>query len=232
MTTAADVNELSGLADEVPGEDQIQDMNEAPGQIGNFYPAPRPGTYLFRMPPTSALGAEVFEQYYDKNTKPRLRVKFQDSAKLSIVSLGEQPFTQNISGTPVPRGKQKILVSDLNYLLAALGHSEIPPAPKKQAELIQKSGGSQFKGDISWKAFCNPKKDIYVYNEQLGQNEKQENVKGCGQEFAQDEFSRQDGTKVLGIPREADGSLSESFQCSCSASLRVFPQLRNFQPVK
>jgi hypothetical protein len=122
-----------------------------------------------------------------------------------------------VSNVERPRGKDKIKVSDMAYLLRALGHDK----PLKNganldwAKALLQYAGKEFDATIEVQAFCNDKKDIYAEDGQGG-SQVVEGTKGCGARYYQRDL---EGLKENGV-------YPERFTCTgnngaCGASLRI-----------
>lgn len=221
------INDLN-LTDE---ESQEVAPEEQPRQIsGVRVPLPKPGTHRFRLPNDLSQAWDTVSG--DKGQ--RVRVTFEDESALLVEDLADQPFRTNITSIERARDKAKTkFVSDMSYLLVALGDLS---GPKKSSDFIKALSshtGETFKADVEWEAFCNPANDIY--REEDGKLSKVEGQKGCGQQYRMREYTTGKGEQVVGIPRHEDGSWAETFECGtegCGASLRCRGGLSNFRSAK
>ena len=213
----AKLAELGLKNEKVGGEVGFADL---PKQ-GGFMPLLQPGRYRFQLP--ANLG-DVFDKV-DTQKGERLNAVFDQNAPLVIVQAPAQyedrvgePFQVRLSNAERPRGKDKIEVSDMDYLLRALGESK--PAGVKWTNLqygqaLAKHGGKQFDATVSLSWYCNPKRDIYVDDGQGGYTEVA-GTKGCDTRYYQKDVDKQE-----------DGQYAERITCGgkdgqCGASIRAF----------
>lgn len=212
------------LVDEETQEVQGDDLPPQGG--GQITPLPPPGTHRFELP----ADLSTIWETVDTDLGQRVQAIFQDEHALKTLDVAGLPFRAYISTGERKRGKEKKLVSDMTYLLVALDDKS---APRKSSEFIKalnSHASESFRADVEWKAFCNPKKDIYI----TGKG-RQEGKKGCEQGYAMREYEKNDGKKVIEIPRHADGTWAEEFTCGtpgCGATLRCTGQLTNFRSIK
>lgn len=206
-------------------------------KTGGFGPALQPGTYRFRLPDTARLN-EAFDVINigkgPKAGQQRLNVVFDQNAPLTIVQAPErykdrigEPYQTRISNMERPRGKDKIEVSDLDYLLKALGAKK--PAGTKwtntqYAQALLPFAGKEVTADQEFSWQCREDKDIYVEDGD-GNTQQIEGTKGCGARYYQGRD----------VEKQADGTYPERITCvgregSCGASLRAFGSLTNFRP--
>jgi hypothetical protein len=207
-----------GLKDEVlPGGGET--LDDLP-TFGTFEPPPPPGTYVFQLPPT--LPFEAFDVFdYPTGGGQRIRVEFSQDYPLTIVEARDAHlvgtrFDCRISNAERPRGRDKIIVSDAQYLLRALGETVKPAANKAYILAIQKHAGQQFRADISWSWNCRKDANIRMVGTD-GQPVEVDQL-GCGKRY----YDRQ-------VPRNADGTLPERIGCECGATLRAFANLDNIR---
>lgn len=200
--------ELSELSAEALPEQSYDDLPET----GAFAPPPQPGPYRFQLP-----GTFNMEEYNTPDGK-RLRVIFDKDHALLIVNspggkLNGDTYQTRVSNQARARGKQKIMVSDMDYLLRALGVKSRPKDNPGFAELLLAAAGKQFSGDIAFSYKCAKDKEIRVLDEATGKTEKVEGSVGCGKAYYQ-----RDVAKVEGL-------YPEQIQCECGAALRAFANL-------
>lgn len=212
------INELNLVDEEQPP----QDVDDLPPQGFVSTPLPKPGTHLFQLP------KKIDNTWETVDTQDGQRVKavFADEATLTVDNAN--PFRTQISSVERARGKDKIKVSDLAYLLKALGHPTVPRKSSEYINALNGYGGGAFKADVRWSAFCNPKKAIYIYNEDGKIVKHPEGKQGCNTRYVQDPYQSTVST-IAELPRQEDGSWAESFQCGCGNELRVFAELNNFR---
>lgn len=223
----SDINALELHEEDAP---EVDVTGELPSQFGSFSRPPQPGTYTFKLPAKEVL-AKAFD-VEDRNDNGSIirvvKVDFSGPAKLQV--LGGGTFETRLSTYGVPRGKDKIKVSDITYLLQALGHDKPVKGHKGQALALVEHGGEYFDADVNWFAGCKEDKDIYVQTEEG--TKKQEGKKGCGAQYAPETYTTKNNVTVMSIPKDEHGEFADRFECRCGASVRVFASLRNFQPSK
>ena len=215
-----------GLTNEQVGGDV--DFDNLP-KVGGFTPLLQPGDYTFQLPAAQALG-QAFD-VIDAKVGKRLQVIFDQNAPLQVVASPNnarngEPFQQRISNVERERGKDKILVSDLDYLLRALGHPTKPKTNPEYAQAILAHAGEQFKGRIEVQYSCNEKKNIWAPTGVGDAVEEIEDKKGCGTRYYQKDVADQ---------RDEHGNYPERIICggeNCGASLRAFAQISVFSPAK
>lgn len=219
----ADINELD-LSDEVIVQEQTN-YDELPDEYTPRTPPLYPSTYRFRLPPDlsqvwdareyEGIGQRVTAQLYGDNALVVTQSKDGERE--------QDPCNVFISNRERPRGRkgEQINVSDMDYLLRALQHNGRPRTNKEYVEALSSHAGEEFVADVEWNAYCNPKKDMYVENEEGTGVEKAEGNTGCGTSYYQNE-----------IPK-VDGVYQSRFGCeNCGAVLFVREQLRNFKVAK
>jgi len=214
------------LGDDAPGFDDI------PAERGGFAPPPEPGSYRFTLPtPINNFDTIATEKYGE-----RLNVIFDASAPLVIAqSPGKvhdgETFEPRLSNVPRPRGKEKVLVSDMDYVLKALGDAKKPVSNLAYAQALQKHAGKQFGADVEWSWSCNPKRaGRWKYED--GSVAKVEDAEstldgedagfkpGCGARYYQNDVQKVEGKFPLVI---------ECTNPECGAQVRAFANLRNFK---
>jgi len=228
------------------------DMANMPDEISAPKPAPYPGRYTLQLPPE--FNFEPFEaskppevEGGEKRKVKRLRVVFDDSHPITIVAsaplntdwIGHNVTGVRISNNEYPSGDEKLMVSELGFLLKK-GFGEILPARAgsvEYARALVTHANQKFGADIEWSAFCDPDRKRYIYDEKSGRNVEDQTA-GCGQRWAQNTFTKRDGTttkqirmEVVEIGGQSVQRFAEHFRCDCLASLRCFPRLRNFDAV-
>lgn len=225
----ASLKEL-GLTNEQVGGDI--DLNDLP-KTGGFLPILQPGKYRFRLPGNLGNVWDKMAAKADGTRGERIVAKFDQDAPLVIVQAPErfkdrveEPFQTRISNLERARGKDKILASDMDYLLRALGHTG--KKPKTNIEYIQALmpfAGKEFVGEIEVSAQCRADKDIYV-DDGTGGSTKVEGKMGCGARYYQ---------KDLAPIKDDAGHYPERTICSnesCGASLRLNNQISSFEGAK
>lgn len=207
-----------GLTNEKIGADDV-DFDNLP-KVGGFQPLLQPGRYRFKLP---ANLVDVFDPVASKNG-PRIAAIFDQSSPLTVIKAPDpkrvgEPFTTRISNVERPRGRDKLSISDMDYLLRALGHKRKPHEKYSNTEygmaLVQHAG-EEFDATIEFQWHCSAEREIYV-DDGTGNTTKVEGRMGCGSRYYQKDVDR--------LP---DGSYPERLTCigeNCGASLRAFAQL-------
>jgi len=217
----ANLNDLPLNPDTIP--DVV--VEEQP-VLGSSVLPPQPGTYVFRIASEQAI-FNCFATDETADQGQRLRAQFRDEAALYNETLGEQ-YNTNISNRVryVKQGDQRVAVSDMAMVLNAVGVYPEVNTNAGYGEALVKAAGKRFKADHTLTAKCNPMRNIYKDGAEVP------GVKGCGWQYAVEGYTKNDGTKVLPIPRDEDGKASLRFSCAnpkCSAEVRAWGQLRGFR---
>ena len=227
-----------GLGNEKIGDVDFADM---PDQRGSYAPPLYPGDYRFKLPKLTA-DMEVWDKL-DTEDGVRLNVLLLDAAALTVVqspggTRDGESFELRISNQGFNRarkGEPEIRVSDMDYLLRdGLKITTKPKTNADYARALIAASEREFTATVEWTWRCNPKKDIYVDDGQ-GSTKQVEGQKGCGAKYYQGGASGVQ--KVYSDPNDASSALvwPERVECSgrdgvpCGASVRAFPQLRNFR---
>jgi len=201
-------------------------FDELPEQQGSYLPPPQPGSYRFQLPAslTNIWDTREFDG------KTRLVALFDADNPLTIVqSPGNQrnlePFRTQITNNERNRarkGQPEVLVSDMDYLLKALGETKRPATNKAYLEALAKYAGKDFAADVTWSWSCNPKKPKRVPDGEGGSVEAKDEAgqpeMGCGKRY----YPRE-------VRKDGQGQYPLSIACECGALLRAFPNLSNFQ---
>lgn len=213
----ASLNDLKLGSEKLEGAD----FDEIPENLGRSFPdPPQPGKYRFKFPASlAAIWATVTTTDYGT----RVNAIFNGDTALQIVqSPGSgkngEDFETRLSNVPRPRGKEKILVSDMDLLLRAKGVTKRPKTNKEYAEALMKQAGQDFGAAIEWSWRCNPDREIYV-DDGNGATAKVEGKMGCGARYYQRDVPKVDGVFPVRIT------------CSnpeCNANIRAFANLGDF----
>jgi len=216
--------EKASLNDLKLGNDALEgaDFDSIPENIGQSFPdPPQPGKYRFRLPTNLNM---IWSTVETEKHGTRINAIFEDDSALVIVqSPGQakdgEDFRYRLSNVPRERTKEKILVSDMDLLLRALGETKRPATNKAYAQALMKYAGKDFGATVEFSYNCNPKREIYV-DDGTGGQQKVEGRMGCGARYYQRD-----------VPKEEDGSYPLRITCSnpdCGASIRAFPNLTGF----
>jgi hypothetical protein len=216
----------------------VPDADEVPDQVREFVPTPPPGAgYVLQFPGKDGFGMSEFETTEGPDKKPCKRVKvlfgMGEGEPLTIAGVPMdvdeaqigQPFrwaVTNVGRNRARRGQPTLLVSEMYYLLKALG---TPPQKgwtnKQYAEAMLKLANKYVMSTIEWNAYCNPKKAIWVSGEEGKLVEVPEQM-GCGKGLYQKDFAK--------APKGEDGSWQRFIKCpNCPAVLRANTGLTAFQ---
>lgn len=214
-----------------PLGDQTPSFDAIPAERGTFAPPPQPASYRFTLPKA----IDNFEPVQTQDHGERINAIFDESGPLVIAqSPGKkhdgETFQTRLSNVPRKRGKEGVLVSDLDYLLKALGETAKPKSNLAYAQALQKHAGKSFGADIEWSWRCNPRRaarflaedGTYVTQEDPASVLEGDDAglqAGCGQGHYQNDVQKVEGEYPLNIT------------CSnCGAQVRAFANLRNFKP--
>jgi hypothetical protein len=217
------------------GKEQLDgaEFDAIPENIGQSFPdPPQPGTYRFKLPPAGVMKA-IWAKVDSQNHGERINAIFEDDSALTIVqSPGKEhdgeAFRWRCSNVPRERTKEKILVSDMDLLLRALGATIRPKTNAAYAQALLKHAGQEFTAAIEFSWNCNPKKDIYV-DDGNGSTAVVEGKVGCGTRYYQ-----RDVAKVASNPDDPASPKGYPVRITCSnpdcgASVRAFPNLTAFK---
>jgi hypothetical protein len=214
-------------------EDKIEIPDEVPEQMGNFFPPPQPATYTFRLP--EDLG-EVWDTF-ETDAGQRISARFDRDYPLHIVDSPDGSYNGttlmgvSISNSERARGREKVMVADMYYLIQALYKDEDMPDlgnnPAFAKALINKAG-AKFKADVEWSARCSESSDMWVTGPD-GNAVQEPGTPGCGKSFytsTSDSAAR--------IPQDENGHFLDRFECALTgcdggACLRAFPRLSRFK---
>ena len=198
------------------------DFDSIPENIGQSYPdPPQPGKYRFKAPLSIAGQFAVVET---EKHGTRINLLFDQDAPLVIVQSpakaydGEE-FQYRLSNVPRERTKEKILVSDMDLLLRALGVSKRPANNKAYAAAcVTALAGKEFGATVEFSYRCSDQREAYFDDGQGGQ-QKVEGRMGCGVRYYQRDVAKVDGVQPVRITCPNP---------ECGASVRAFPNLSGF----
>ena len=216
----ASLKEL-GLKNEVGGEEV--DFDNLP-KVGGFAPMFQPGRYRFELPTNLS---NLWETV-DAGVGQRVSIVFDQNAPLRVVQAPEkykdrvgEPFQTRVSNVERARGRDKIKVADLDYLLKALGwQKKIRHGQNiEYVNAMNTMGGKQFDATVEVQYHCSERRDKYVDDGQGGIT-KLEGQPGCGSRYYQNDVAQQ---------KNEDGTYPERITCGgndgqCGASVRGFNQ--------
>lgn len=229
--------ELKSEALPTVAPDAIPDEFGPPSTL--FYP----GAYRFKLPADlTHLWEKVEVTVNDQGvadaagTKKgeRVQIEFTSADPLIIEQSLDpdvigQAFTcriSNVERNRARKGEPKVYVSDMTYLLRALGSKN--PAPKSNLEFVKELcalAGRSFGATLEYSTYCNKTRDAQqaVFGEdgtmtlvQLTNTEGAP-VQGCGKRYYMSDW-----------PKNEDGVYLDRRTCECGASLRAFNQVRSF----
>lgn len=203
-------------------EEQLptQTLDELP-EFGQFQDPPQPGPYRFKLPTDLSAVWDLVDASKTGGKGQRVRMIFDRDHPLTIVKAADEKlvgerFDTRISNVERTRGKDKTIeVSDLDYLLKALGEKVRPQTNKQYIETIKKYAGKEFGADVSFSWRCSKDRNIRVADPQDpdGKLTEVENTPGCGKGYYQRDVQKVEGQFPLQI------------QCACGAVLRAFANL-------
>lgn len=230
------LNELpltsDGTADEIPA-----DLPE----IGTYTPALYPGDYEMRLPASLPECWEVFDlEMEDGSTEQHISLRFDNDHPLVVIGGphdGETLSYQTFTDVARPRGKDKVMVSDLAYLLRDGLGDKTPIKGKTRSEvqkaliaLVNKGAGKIVSTTVQWTSSCRDDKPARFKMED-GSIQPDETTFGCGARYYQDYRGSKEGSFAL--PKGEDGKFLENFECTqCGAQLRCFAQIGKFRRKK
>jgi len=202
-----------------------QGLDDLP-QFGQFAPPPQPGPFRFKLPADLTNLYDTFE-VNGKTPPTRISMVFDAQAPLIIVAspggrYNNEPFQTKLNNNERARGKDKKMVSDMDYLIAAV-EGPSGQRPSSNGGYIQKVrtyGGKEFGADLRWSWRCSEGRNIRVKNE-AGETVEVPDKKGCGESFYQEDVQNL---------KKPDGEWPLEISCSCGAVLRAFGNLDNIRP--
>jgi hypothetical protein len=192
-------------------------------QFGGFAPPPQPGPMRFRLPKDMT---NIWDTFEVEGKGTRVAAVFDASAPLIIVqSVGNryanEPFETRMNNNERPRGKDKKLASDFDYLIAAIeGPQATKPANNRAyIERLRTFNNKEFGGDMRWSWRCSTTRDIRV-KDAAGNTVVQEGKKGCGESYYQEDVDKNPAT----------GEFPLEIACGkCGALLRAFGNIDNIR---
>jgi hypothetical protein len=151
------------------------------------------------------------------------------------------PVTTYINNIEYPRGKERVEIPDMYYLITAL-EANLPKEQKSKlvtnadyVRALQKQAGKLFKARLHWETYCNPNKNIYAAVEDAEGNttvKEQEGTPGCEKKYVS-----YDSNKYTKIPTDENGAFKDRFDEAevdpngCPASLIANAKLSQFAAV-
>ena len=235
----ADLNNLQ-LRDDVV--EMTGDPSAIPDQPQGFSRMPQPRSYTIRLPENLISAWERFDYNHPLSGQPLEGVFLKFDGEHALVISGDdfkgenvgESLRTNISGYLYKvneKGQRRkdghILVSDLMYLVRALGGS-YPQSAKNSDKITYINGlasGKEVKADWEWSSFCNPKKDVYDES-----GKRSEGNKGCGQRYFQSQMTKKDGVYSERFTCTGEITQADGTKVPCGASLRAFGNLTRFKP--
>jgi hypothetical protein len=230
------------------GQDQteIEIPDEVPEESSGYVPLPQPGEYVFQLP------TDLSTVWAKLESKKGVRVSagFTRENPLVITQdtkydgyYKDYPLTTYINNIEYPRGREGVEVSDMYYLIRAF-EASLPDEEKSAlnnnasfVRALEKHAGKFFKARLSWRAYCNERKNIFIRIEDAEGNvtvEEQEGTPGCGASYSN--YARDVNRR---IPVGEDGLFKERFEefevhgdpDGCPASLICNGRLGRFATV-
>jgi hypothetical protein len=200
-------------------EEQIETPEEIPEEKEGRQPLVQPGVFTIKLPDDMSNVWGVFDSKKGK----RIYASFNKENALTIYK--DTKYEGYFDGWAVnllinnleyPRGAERIEVADMTYLVKALEAKQDKKSPlntnKAFAEALSAHAGGLFVAELTWNAYCNPNKDIYMnIRDEEGKvlkAEVQEGNVGCGSSY--NSYSR-DPAKAIPIDGET-GFFLERFE--------------------
>ena len=192
-------------------------------QFGQFAPPPQPGPMRFRLPKDLTNVWDAFEAGDGKGQ--RIAAVFDSASPLIIVQskhgkYDNEPFETRLNNNERKRGKDGVVASDLDYLIAAIeGPGQKRPEDNKgYIAKVRTFGGKEFAGDMRWSWRCGENRNIRV-RDAAGNLVEVENKKGCGEAYYQDRD----------VQPQANGEYPLEIQCTCGGVIRAFGNIDNIK---
>lgn len=250
-----------------PPEGGADAWEDVPEEFGTRVTHP-PGTYVLRLA-NNLNGCWETIEAKDKEKQPlkqyegdkgfRIRANFTDIDSLVIVrgptpELEGLPFETRIDNrarvrnfNDVAKGQAPILVSDLDYLLRALGATQRPGIGQNRQFMALLAGdprlnlpgfaGALFTADFEWSGYCNPEKVAKVWYpadathtephiEEWIDNQTKQPRMGCGARTYQPDWPKVAGKfSPTGICKGSKNKTGCGY-----AVIYPYGNLRNFKP--
>ena len=220
------------------------DLDKIPTERGTFNPPPQPGVYRFKLPAK----IDNFDVFQTAKYGERVAVVFDADAPLVITqSKGKahngEDYTTRLNNVPRPRGKEGILVSDLDYLLKALGVA-LPPAKTRTnldyVKAVVSIAGKEFSAEQEFSYRCDPRRAARFYADDgslttIDETRSAEDLAALGLEpLNGDDAGLQGGCGKRyyqsAVPK-IEGQQPTEISCTvCGATIRAFGNLRAFKP--
>ena len=232
-----------GLLDD---QTQIEIPDEIPEEGSNYVPLVQPGKYVFQLPENM----ELVWTKVDSKKGPRVAAIFNRDNPITVVQ--DDTYDGYFNGSPVstllnnveyPRGKERIEVADMYYLIQAF-EAHLPKEQRTKltnnlsfVNALKKYAGRMFGATLHWEAYCNPKKNIFVSEEDEDGNRRaveKEGTPGCQARYTS--YARDPKQQ---IPKNEQGFFVERFDeilvhgdpMGCPASLICNARLGRFTSV-
>jgi hypothetical protein len=201
-------------------------------QFGGFTPPPQPGPYRFKLPANLASTIETVET---KLTPPTRIAMILDRDNPLVITQAPskddigQPFQTRISNVERNRGTkgETRLLSDMDYVLQAVGHKVHPKTNKQYMEAIIQYGGREFGADIGYNFTCREDKPIRA-DDGNGAVVEVPGQMGCGWRFYSGTGAENVSAK-RGYTGRVNGQYPTEIACKCGAVLRAFANLDNIR---
>jgi hypothetical protein len=242
------------------GEKNKVDTSALPEQFEQRDPLPQPGRGVIIMLPHISPSSDGFLDLDEvKKVGFVFGGKEDPSSALRVVHHPSDPacedgkFRWRVTNEEKSWDEEKgDASSSFAYLLRAADPTISLPEGSTNADYLNAllaSGGRLIKASIDWNANCNPKKNIYVEQED-GSVAEQEGALGCGAYYALKtrtvKKGKNAGRVYNKIPNEVNpengletSRFAQRFTCAgvlkdgsaCGASIGVFADLKNIQPL-
>lgn len=202
------LEELGLDVDETP----IEIPDEVPEETSGYMPMVQPGKYVLKLPEDMET---LWTKIDTKDKGTRISAGFKKDNPITVFQddnfggeFANSPVVTFINNNEFPRGRERVEVSDMFYLIRAL-EANLPDEEKSLltnnasfVTALKKHAGKLFIATVAWKAYCNPNKNIYLalYNEDgtTASVDEQEGTPGCGAEYTT--YSRDPLTKIPKYP--------------------------------
>jgi hypothetical protein len=228
---------LSELEAQIQPGEKIDIPDEVPEERGSFQRRPTPGEpYVFQLPQEFDWNQFKVKGNRAKEVQ-RISASFFKDSQLTIVSAPDPAFVGAIVKTSIStlerkRGKDGPEVSDMYYLLTALGEK---PSVKwtllDWAKALERHAGGQFQSAIEWQCRCRSDVARFVQNEEGRAVEDPEKTLGCGRRLYQRDIQQE---QVID-PESGEAYFRWPYTITCpdcGASLRPDIQLVRFRAVE
>lgn len=215
--TTPDINAMF-IEETIPS----QDLSDLPKEVSRPKDPPQPGTYRLTLPGNFSGIIKPFESAKGQRAMAMLTeenaLEDQLGQKIDVIIDNSEYLKKD------KKSGRESYVSGMGFLLGALGHSGALDTNASFANALVSYAGASLKADLSYSAYCNPKRKVWKNGGLLDQT-------GCSSALEQEGYTKRNGQEVRSIPRGVDGRWLSKLECNCGAELRVRTRLSNYRSI-